>query len=66
LDARPPNGASSEQYSYLEGNPKQRHRVLEIGVQQRLMFDQGESGPVSSQRRAKLPQPIDGSATSLR
>ena len=27
------------------GTPKQRHRILEIGVQQRLMFDQGESGP---------------------
>jgi hypothetical protein len=48
------------------GTPKQRHRILEIGVQQRLMFDQGESGPVSSQRRAKLPQPVEGSATSLR
>ena len=48
------------------GTPKQRYRILEIGVQQRLMFDQGESGPVSSQRRAKLPQPVDGSATPLR
>ena len=39
------------------GTPKERYRILEIGVQQRLMFDQGEGGPVSSQRRLRCPSP---------
>jgi hypothetical protein len=30
------------------GTPKQRQRILEIGVQQRLMFDQGERFPASA------------------